>query len=199
MFIFNPELLLIGVISIWHGFLIFIVSLIAIFAFTSAAQGWLLTRLRWYEIIALLLVTVSMFRPDFIMNRVFPEYISYDQDLNKSIQYDEQRKLRLHVTRYTDYGERYKMFAFPIDSNTKASVLEISGLELERNDNNNFEVVNLTFMGPAEQKGMDFYDEVTRIEVSSLDRPAKEYVYLIGLFVLLLILYSQRRRLSKNH
>ena len=199
VFIFNPELLLIGVISIWHGFLIFIVSLIAIFAFTSAAQGWLLTRLRWYEIIALLLVTVSMFRPDFIMNRVFPEYISYDQDLNKSIQYDEKRKLRLHVTRYTDYGERYKMFAFPIDSNTKASVLEISGLELERNDNNNFEVVNLTFMGPAEQIGMDFYDEVTRIEVSSLDRPAKEYVYLIGLFVLLLTLYSQKRRISKNY
>ena len=199
VFIFNPELLLIGVISIWHGFLIFIVSLIAIFAFTSAAQGWLLTRLRWYEIIALLFVTVSMFRPDFIMNRVFPEYISYDQDLNKSIQYDEKRKLRLHVTRYTDYGERYKMFAFPIDSNTKASVLEISGLELERNDNNNFEVVNLTFMGPAEQIGMDFYDEVTRIEVSSLDRPAKEYVYLIGLFVLFLILYSQKRRIAKNY
>ena len=109
VFIFNSELLLIGVISIWHGFLIFIVSLIAIFAFTSAAQGWLLTRLRWYEIIALLFVTVSMFRPDFIMNRVFPEYISYDQDLNKSIQYDEKRKLRLHVIRYTDYGERYKI------------------------------------------------------------------------------------------
>ena len=91
------------------------------------------------------------------------------------------------------------MFAFPIDSNTKASVLEISGLELERNDNNNFEVVNLTFMGPAEQIGMDFYDEVTRIEVSSLDRPAKEYVYLIGLFVLFLILYSQKRRIAKNY
>ena len=45
VFIFNPELLLIGVESIWHGLLIFCVSLIAIFAFTSAAQGWLLTKL----------------------------------------------------------------------------------------------------------------------------------------------------------
>ena len=54
-------------------------------------------------------------------------------------------------------------------------------------------------MGPAEQIGMDFYDEVTRIEVSSLDRPAKEYVYLIGLFVLFLILYSQKRRIAKNY
>ena len=55
-------------------------------------------------------------------------------------------------------------------------------------------------MGPAEQKGMDFFDEVTRIEINSLDRPAKEYVYLVGLLVLLLTFYSQRRRMqhSKN-
>ena len=199
VFIFNPALLLIGVNNIWHGLLIFVVSLIAILAFASAAQGWLLIRLRWYEIIALLFVTVSMFRPDFIMNRVFPEYTSIEQDLSKSIQYEEERKLRLQVTRYTDYGERYKMFVFPIEPNTKASVLEISGLELEKNDNGNFEVVNLVFMGPAEQKGMDFFDEVTRIEISSLDRPAKEYVYLVGLLVLLLTFYSQRRRMTKSH
>ena len=199
VFIFNPALLLIGVNNIWHGLLIFVVSLIAILAFASAAQGWLLTRLRWYEIIALLFVTVSMFRPDFIMNRVFPEYTVIEQDLSKSIQYEEERKLRLQVTRYTDYGERYKMFVFPIEPNTKASVLEISGLELEKNDDDNFEVVNLVFMGPAEQKGMDFFDEVTRIEISSLDRPAKEYVYLVGLLVLLLTFYSQRRRMTKIH
>ena len=199
VFIFNPALLLIGVNNIWHGLLIFVVSLIAILAFASAAQGWLLIRLRWYEIIALLFVTVSMFRPDFIMNRVFPEYTVIEQDLSKSIQYEEERKLRLQVTRYTDYGERYKMFVFPIEPNTKASVLEISGLELEKNDNDNFEVVNLVFMGPAEQKGMDFFDEVTRIEINSLDRPAKEYVYLVGLLVLLLTFYSQRRRMTKSH
>ena len=199
VFIFNPALLLIGVNNIWHGLLIFVVSLIAILAFASAAQGWLLTRLRWYEIIALLFITVSMFRPDFIMDRVFPEYTSIEQDLSKSIQYEEERKLRLQVTRYTDYGERYKMFVFPIEPNTKASVLEISGLELEKNDDDNFEVVNLVFMGPAEQKGMDFFDEVTRIEISSLDRPAKEYVYLVGLLVLLLTFYSQRRRMTKSH
>ena len=199
VFIFNPALLLIGVNNIWHGLLIFVVSLIAILAFASAAQGWLLTRLRWYEIIALLFVTVSMFRPDFIMNRVFPEYTVIEQDLSKSIQYEEERKLRLQVTRYTDYGERYKMFVFLIEPNTKASVLEISGLELEKNDNDNFEVVNLVFMGPAEQKGMDFFDEVTRIEINSLDRPAKEYVYLVGLLVLLLTFYSQRRRITKIH
>jgi TRAP transporter 4TM/12TM fusion protein len=195
VFIFNPELLLIGVESIWHGLLIFCVSLIAIFAFTSAAQGWLLTKLNWYEIIALLLITVSMFRPDFIMNRIYPEYTELRSNFDEQIFYEETRKIRLHVTRYTDYGERYKMFAFLVEPKTSKSVLQLTGIELEKNSNNNFDVVNLEFMGPGEKKGMDFYDEVTKLEINSLDRPPKELVYIFGLIILGLVLFNQRRRL----
>jgi len=196
VFIFNPELLLIGVTSVWHGVLIFIVALIAIFSFTSAAQGWLLTKLRWYEILLLLIVTVSMFRPDFLMNRIFPEYIAYNQDFNEAIHYEEQRKLRLHVTRYTNYGERYKMFAFLIEPGTTVSVLDLTGLELEKNESNNYDVANLTYMGAAEKKGVKFYDEVTHMEISSIDRPQKEYIYIFGILLLLLIIYSQKRQLN---
>jgi len=195
VFIFNPELLLIGVESIWHGLLIFCVSLIAIFAFTSAAQGWLLTKLKWYEVIALLLITVSMFRPDFIMNRIFPEYMELRSNFDEEIFYEETRKIRLHVTRYTDYGERYKMFAFLVEPKTSKSILQLTGIELEKNSNNNFDVVNLEFMGPGEKKGMDFYDEVTKLEINSLDRPPKEIVYIFGLIILGLVLFNQRRRL----
>ena len=194
VFIFNPELLLIGVVSFWHGLLVFFVSLVAILAFTSAAQGWLLTRLRWYEIILLLFVTISMFRPDFIMNRIYPEYDDFTSSISAPTEFSEERKVRLKVTRYTNYGERYKMFAFVVEPNTDASLLEITGLELEKNDKDNLEVVNLTFMGSAEQKGMEFYDEVTSVEINSLNRPAKEYIYLIGLLALSIALYSQRRK-----
>jgi len=197
VFIFNPELLLIGVTSIWHGLLIFIVSLIAIFSFTSAAQGWLLTKLRWYEIIMLLIITISMFRPDFIMNRIFPEYIPYQQSFSEQIQYNEKRKVRLHVTRYTNYGERYKMFAFEILPNTLTSFEELIGIELENNSKDSFDVINLTYMGRGEKIGIKFYDEVTKFEISSIKRPAKEYIYIFGLMLLSLTLISQRRQLKK--
>jgi len=196
VFIFNPELLLIGVTSVWHGLLIFIVSLIAIFSFTSAAQGWLLTKLRWYEIILLLIITVSMFRPDFVLNRIYPEYTNFNQELNEEILYNEKRKIRLHVIRYTDYGERYKMFAFLIEPNFSTSVLNLTGLELETNDKDNYDVVNLKYMGAGEKKGIQFYDEITKIEISSLERPSKEYIYIFGLLLLLLTLYSQKKRLK---
>jgi TRAP transporter 4TM/12TM fusion protein len=198
VFIFNPELLLIGVTSVWHGILIFIVALIAIFSFTSAAQGWLLTKLRWYEIIMLLIITISMFRPDFIMNRIFPEYIMYNQEFNEQVEYKEKRKIRLNITRYTDYGERYKMFAFEIEPNLRTSITDLIGLELEKNNNNNYDVVNLTYMGEGEKRGIQFYDEVTKLEISSVNRPAKEYVYIFGFLLLLLTIYSQKKYLKKK-
>ena len=53
-------------------------------------------------------------------------------------------------------------------------------------------------MGSGEEKGIRFYDEVTKIEINSLDRPPKEYVYIFGFFLLLLTIVSQQRRLKRN-
>ena len=198
VFIFNNELLLIGVTSFWHGLMIFCVSLIAIFCFTSATQGWFLTRLRWFEIIVLLFITVSMFRPDFIMNRIYPEYEVFKKDLTTELNYKEMRKVRFHVVRHTEYGDRYKMFAFQIEPGLNKNIPDLIGIELEENKNDNFDVVNLSYNGDAEKRGMDFYDEITRIEISSVDRPAKEYVYLLAFILLILVTYSQRRASLKK-
>ena len=40
VFLFNSELLLIGIQSIWHGLMVIATSLIGILVFTSATQGW---------------------------------------------------------------------------------------------------------------------------------------------------------------
>ena len=40
VFLFNSELLLIGIESIWHGLMVIVTSLIGILVFTSATQGW---------------------------------------------------------------------------------------------------------------------------------------------------------------
>ena len=85
-----------------------------------------------------------------------------------------------------------------IDPNTTTSVLDLIGLELEKNDNENYDVVNLNYMGAGEKKGIQFYDEVTQLEISTLDRINKEYVYIFGFFLLLLTIVSQKRRLKRN-
>ena len=74
VFIFNPELLLIGIENIWHGFIVVITSLAAILIFTAATQGWFINKLRWYEILVFLLISMSLFRPDYILNKFYPKF-----------------------------------------------------------------------------------------------------------------------------
>ena len=64
MFIFNHELLLIGVDSVLQGLLVTVTAAIGAMAFVSATQGWFITRNRWYDIPLLLAVTLIMMRPD---------------------------------------------------------------------------------------------------------------------------------------
>lgn len=63
MFVFNPDLILHNINSWPQGILIFLMALVGAFAFTSAIQGWFITRNRWYDVPILLLATVILFHP----------------------------------------------------------------------------------------------------------------------------------------
>ena len=63
MFIFNTDLLLIGITSLWHVLTIFITSILAMFAFAALTQNWFIARNRIYESVLLAGVTAFLFRP----------------------------------------------------------------------------------------------------------------------------------------
>jgi TRAP transporter 4TM/12TM fusion protein len=73
MFIFNTDMLLLGIDSFPLALYIFAMTCVGMFAFGSATQGWFIVRTRWYEIILLLGVALIMFRPGF-----FAHYIGID-------------------------------------------------------------------------------------------------------------------------
>ncbi len=76
MFIFNNELLLIGVDGVGQFILVALTGLAAMFMFAAATQGWFMTRNRWWETVLLLLASFSMFRPDLWRDQLFPLYQS---------------------------------------------------------------------------------------------------------------------------
>ena len=63
MFVFNPDLILYNIHSWPHAILIFGMALVAISAFENFAQGWCLTRNRWYEIPFFLTASFILFHP----------------------------------------------------------------------------------------------------------------------------------------
>ncbi len=63
MFIFNTDLLLIGVDNFFYALWIFIAALFAMFAFAALTQGFFARKNRWYEGVLLGVVVLTLLRP----------------------------------------------------------------------------------------------------------------------------------------
>jgi len=63
MFIFNPNLLLMNIESVWHGVIVFLSAVLGMFAFGAGTQRWLMIKTRWYEQIVLLSVAFMLINP----------------------------------------------------------------------------------------------------------------------------------------
>lgn len=196
VFIFNPELLLIGVTSFLHGVMVFVVSLIAILAFSSVTQGWMIVKMKLHEGVLLLVVVVALFRPDFVLNQVFPEFesIEFERFVASEVFIEPGRNVRFHVVRETDYGDRFKLFVLKTPDDKSVGRGGPYGVELILAEDGRYRVGNLDFNGPAEQAGLDFGDVVTDFDVEQLDRPPKEIVYPFALAILGLVILLQMGR-----
>ena len=196
VFIFNTELLLIGVESIWHGLLVFIVSLLAILCFSSITQRWMLVKVTWVEGILLAVAMVCFFRPDFVMDQIHPKFEVLDM---KPFIAGEARarpgySIRMHVVRQTDYGDRFKLFRMATPEIKADTLDELYGITLMPEEDGRFRVTDLMPKGIAEQSGIEFDDLVKAVDVEVVGQPSKEWIYLIGFASLALVIGMQLRR-----
>jgi TRAP transporter 4TM/12TM fusion protein len=197
VFIFNPELLLVGITSFWHAVLIFGVSLIAILSFTAATQGWLLTKLKIMEVVGLLFVTLALFRPDMVVGILSPEYTQ--TEINEKLQVDltDAKSVRINVTRNTPYGDRFKLFKFTVKDQEIVNLASVFGFVVKQ-DGARYFVEGLKFEGRAKKQGFEYGDELTRIEVSNPNRLDNYWGYASGFLLLAVIFLYQWRRILNN-
>ena len=195
VFLFNHELLLIGVENFWHAVLVIITSLVGILVFTSATQGWFFNKLRWYEIIVFLIISISLLSPEFVLNKFYPKYNYLSSNNISDLNFDPKKEVRIKVTRISEYGERYKLFV--IDKNTfeKEFKFEDFGIKLV-NENNKTIIDNLQWNGLAKKSGFELGDYITELKVENINRPNKDLVYPIAISVLLIFGYFNYRRSS---
>ena len=193
VFLFNHELLLIGIENIWHGLIVIITSLIGILVFTSATQGWFVNRLKWYEIIIFLIISISLLSPDFVLNKFYPKY-NY-QEINKinSLKFDSKKEIQIKVTRPSLYGERYKLFVISKNTFEDHFTLEDYGITLLAQDEKII-VDNLKWNGEAKKNGFEMGDYISEFKIENFDRPSKNIVYPIALILLVICGYFNIRR-----
>ena len=193
VFLFNHELLLIGIENVWHGLLVIITSLIGILVFTSATQAWFINRLRWYEIIIFLLISISLLAPEFILNKFYPKYNYMDINKIHLMKVDFNKEARFKVTRPSNYGERYKLFVIKKNTFETEYSLEQYGISLIRSENRVI-VDTLQWNGKAKKSGFETGDYISEFKIENADRPNKGIIYPIAILLLIIFGYLNYRR-----
>jgi TRAP transporter 4TM/12TM fusion protein len=196
LFIFNNELLMIGIENVWHLLVTIATAVMAMLMFAAATQGFFVVRSRWWETLALLLISFTLFRPGFWWDMVYPP----NQILPPSSIYEtvetmpSESSLQMHVEGENLEGKLIsKMVVMPMgDAGSGVERLERSGLLL-RQENKKMLVDTVVFDSAAEKAGIDFDWEILSLQIP-VDQPPKQWMYLPALMLLSMVVFMQRRR-----
>ena len=193
VFLFNHELLLIGVEDIWHALLVIVTSLIGILIFTAATQRWFFNKLQWYEIIVFLFISISLLSPEFVLNKFYPKYNYKDINQIQLLELDPKKEVRFKVTRPSEYGERYKLFV--IEKNTFETKFNLDeyGISLIQEEKR-IVVDTLKWNGKAKKSGFETGDFISEFKVENLNRPNKRIIYPLAILLLIIFGYLNYRR-----
>ena len=200
MFIFNTELLMIGIESWYHLLITVVIAITAIMLFAAATQGYFIVRCRKWEIVALLLIAFTLFRPAYWMDQIYAPLESVSAtniyEVAEKMPVDAQIRIRV-MGEDIEGREIDKVVMLPLGAagSGKDRLLE-AGLELLIADGKVI-VDNVVFGSTAERQKIDFDFEIASVEVEA-DRPAKQWFYLPALIVLGLIIMLQRGRREKT-
>ena len=195
VFLFNHELLLIGVDNIWQALIVITTSLIGILVFTAATQQWFINKLRWYEIIAFLIISLSFLAPDYVLSKFYPKFNEQKLTVEniKNLSLDPSKEVHIKVTRNTGYGERYKLFVIDKRKFESKYSLEDYGVTLFE-QNNQLTIDKLNWKGEAKKSGIQMGDIISNFKIENPDRPNKTIVYPFALLLLLIFGYNNYRQ-----
>jgi TRAP-type uncharacterized transport system fused permease subunit len=196
LFIFNTQLLLIGVDTWAHLVLQVIIATLAMLIFAAATMNWFLTKSRLWESAALLLVAFMLFRPGFFWDRIYPPLIEVDptQIEQAAEAVPPGGSLRISAEGISIEGDEVKKTVMlPMGAPAPGPErLANAGLELREEEGRVF-IDMIGFASAAEKAGLDFDFEITSV-LQPNERPPRELMWIPALILLGGIIWLQRRR-----
>jgi TRAP transporter 4TM/12TM fusion protein len=201
MFIFNTELLMIGITGPIHLVVVVTSALVAMLLFAAATQGFFLTHNRKWETVALLLITFTLFRPGFFMDMLYDplEKVEATRIYEVAEALPDKGLLRVHVVGETLEGDLVdKVVMLPVgEPGAGKDRIEMSaGLELREEDGKML-VDNIVFGGPAEKQKIDFDWEIVDVQQKA-DTPDKRWFYIPAILLLIVVWKTQSARRDQD-
>ena len=199
MFIFNTQLLIIGVANWFQLIIVIFAAVAAMLAFAAATQGFFLIKCRIWEIVALLLIAFTLFRPGFWWDMAFAplkeEPAARLEQVVGEMEPGAQVRIMLKGEKMNG-TEFIKTIMLPVgDEATGADRLEAIGLET-RDEEGKTLIDNVVFASAAEKAGIDFDQEILNIQMPT-NRLPKQLMFIPALALYFLVWFVQRGRKKK--
>ena len=201
IWIFNPQLLLIDIDSIPELISVIVASTLAMLVFAAITMNWFRVKCRLWELALLAIACVLLFRPDFFMDFLAPEYkhLPATQAAEVAKNLPEGGRLVMVIKGLTIEGDdESKTVAVRLgaagDDGRKR--LAEAGLTLSTLGEET-RISAVKFGSRAKKSGFEQGWEVSRVEVPS-GRPTPHWFYLPALALIALVWWSQGRRLPSK-
>jgi len=196
LFIFNTQLLMIG-IGNWFELIIVISSAtIAMLLFAAATQGYWLTKSRLWESVAILLVAFTLFRPGYWWDKVYePVTVIKAAEIEQMAeQTPPEGGLRMIVAGENLDGKFIqKIVLLPMGpAGPGKERLANVGLET-RLEEGRVLADNVVFGSTAQDAGLDFDWEIISLQVPA-ERPPKHLMFIPAFILLFFVAQIQRKR-----
>ncbi|RXF72876.1 TRAP transporter permease [Hansschlegelia zhihuaiae] len=202
VFIFNPEILLIGVDSWAHVLWVVIVCMAAILLFSAATMNFFVTRSRLWESALLLVACFALFRPDWFINQVHPATVEKpaSQFLAAVAAAPEDKRLAFVVEGTTIEGEDVrKTVSLPIGAPkpTPQERLRELGLSVSALGDQ-VTIGTVAFGSYAKRIGLETGQMVTAVIEPAPGRPSAGWIQIPALLLAGVVYLLQRRRAPKE-
>jgi TRAP-type uncharacterized transport system fused permease subunit len=199
MFIFNTQLLLIGIEHVGDLLVTIASAVAAMLLFAAATQGFWLVKSRLWESLALLLVTFTLFRPGFWWDEIYPPLATlpgaHVEEVAQSLPVGGRLILVAQGETLEGDFERRTVVLRMGEPGSGAQRLAAAGIETRVEDDET-RVDSLRFGSQAEKAGLDFDWQIVNV-LKPAERPPKELMFIPALLLLGLVAFlqlSRRRR-----
>lgn len=200
IWIFNPQLLLINVHGMGELIRLLLACTLATLLFAAVTMNWFRVKSRWWETALLAAAVLLLFRPDFFMDRIAPEYrqvpAAQVYDVARDTPADD--RVVMVIQGLTIEGDEVvKTVAVQLGDQGEDGRRRLSeaGLQLVPLGDA-VQIGQVKFGTRAAKSGFEQGWDVTAVQVPN-DRPTPHWFYLPALLLVAFVWWNQGRRMRR--
>lgn len=200
-FVFNPQLLLIGVGSWWQLAIVCLSATLASLAFAAATMGWFRIRCTWLEIGLLLVAAGILLRPDWVLDRGWARYESRPAaavyEVADRLTTDQWLIMRVKGMNL-EGDDIVKTVALPMGEGSNGRErIRAAGVTLTQLGDV-VSISNVRFGSRARKLGLDAGYDVVELDLPNPARPDTAWGLMPAVPLLLLVWVLQSRRMRRG-